>query len=1269
MASRHHKPSSSIQTHEPSSTSADLSTTQLGSAPGDVNQIDETAPTRLGKYHILAKIGRGAIGTVYKATDGVNPHPLAIKSVRGVSPESLYRFKREFRTLAKIRHRNVVSLYELALEDDCMYFTMEYINGCNFIEHVCGPPLDPASGLQPCTDFARLKQALAQLVRGVQAIHRAGFMHRDIKPSNVLVSRQGRVVLLDFGLVRDLDLDRLVGITAEGAVLGTPLYMAPEQAAGDKTTLASDWYSVGEILYQALTGRAPYAGLSMLSLLSAKKEGRLQPPSELNPAIPHSFERLALDLLARDPDQRPNGDEILLRMGATSLDISTEDSGASLFLGRETELKALRHALHHVDTRRPVVVLIEGASGIGKSALVERFIDTAREPQTVVLSGRCSERESIPYKALDSVLDHLSTHLHLLGSIDQLRAVLPRDVHAIARLFPVLLGVPAIAMSPRRERVEFEPTEARKRGIDALRELFGRIADTHRLIVFIDDLQWADPDSLSLLDAMFRHPNAPPMLLIATHRAGALERNPSLARFAADLRTIEPTIPVHTIQVGPIPTRQAAELARHLLGDAFRNPDGLADKIAVESEGSPFFVFELARHTLRQAVVAAPNDPNVVSLEDVIARRVASLPSAARQVLDAIAVADGELPSDIALNVAKVSDPQTLSHLRAERFIRSTIGRGLEIYHARIHDVALSLLPTAERQPLHLRIARALESAGLADEVKLSHHFRKAGKPELACQHTLAAAEQAAKALAFAHSAELFRSALDLHALPEDRVPEIEAKYGEALAHAGQLHESAAAFRRAADHPEAKFEAEWRRRAAEQLLAAGIVDEGTQALRDALRVVGLELPRTKLGAFTTLVTTRALLSVTPRSVAIRPPETIKSTDLQRLDAMWTAAQGLTYLDHLNGLVFHARHLRLALRCGEPFRIARAFAAEAQLSMVISPEAKRTRASQLLDEAEALAEQADIPFARGFVAQSRGHVALFLGQFRQSVDELDRSIRILQHVNGASPEVSHCQAHKVIVLEYLGRVRQLAQHANTLLRDALDRTNPYVEGFARSTLAHLVLLAADRTDEAEQHLDAYDSEPIQKFQAHRLNYSRIRAAYYRYVGNVEQGWAFTESAYPEVNRLELMRAQWVRAELFFWRASAAVAAATRSADPEPLLRIGNDAARQLLAFPSSYVRGYGHLTKASTASLQQQTDVATSHLRQAVTAFERHEMRAMLAASKNRLADLLGGTEAELLREECQQFFQEENILRPDRFTNMLAPGFVRPDRLAPASER
>ncbi len=226
-----------------------------------------------GRFRILSRLGSGAMGVVFRVEDRDRGGVVALKLLRTVDPQGILRFKQEFRALADVTHPNLVPLYELVASGEQWFFTMEFVDGRGFLEHVRleshrgglqteaidKPPTATASTvmgssgsssdsgrraarpskrrvppLETDTDFARLRAAAAQLARGVRALHDSGQLHRDVKPSNVMVTVDGRVVLLDFGVTTAVEAQRNVDGTQR--IIGTPSYMAPEQGAGKPLT-------------------------------------------------------------------------------------------------------------------------------------------------------------------------------------------------------------------------------------------------------------------------------------------------------------------------------------------------------------------------------------------------------------------------------------------------------------------------------------------------------------------------------------------------------------------------------------------------------------------------------------------------------------------------------------------------------------------------------------------------------------------------------------------------------------------------------------------------------------------------------------------------------------------------------------------------------------------------------------------------------------------------------------------------------------------------
>ncbi len=1234
-------------------------------------------PERLGRFRIERRIGHGGMGVVYEAVDDVRSQRVAIKAMHRLGPERLYRFKREFRALTKLRHPNVVALHELFSDSEQIFFTMELVRGQEFIRALCGARIDERRHA-PCHDFARLRNVMQQLANGVHAIHEAGILHRDIKPSNVLVggsaAAQGagqtqrgattddRVVLLDFGLVREHGVEEHLGVTADGAVLGTPLYMAPEQIAGKTVGPPADWYAVGELLYHALTGVPPFASLGLLAMLTAKQAGKPAAPSSLVPEVPAELEALCMALLDPDPEKRPRGTEVIAALGA-SVGAPAHDAQGEVFYGRARELQAL-HDAYAQAAREPVVVMVEGPSGIGKSALVRRFAaEIVERDDAIVLSGRCSERESIPYKALDAVMDALAMRLGVHADPRQVEAMLPRDVQSLSRIFPVLRGVPAIALASGRREPDLEPVAARRRAIAALGDMLARIADRRRLVIHIDDFQWADHDSAVLLGGVIRQLDPPAMLFVMGVRDGAARDGSPLQRLLTEFAERDRVLPMRRIQLGPLPVEEAEELAVELLGGKAKRARELVRDIVREADGSPFFVGELVRYARSiDSAEGLPVEDSQVNLDNVIRTRLRRLPQMARRVLDVVAVAGGRISQRLALFVAcgHEPDPGAIQRLVDDRLARlggPELDDTLEIDHDRIRETVLGEIDTDELPQLHLAIARALSDAQIADEPALAHHFRAAGEFRLAHDHTLAAAEQAAGALAFDRAAELYRVALSLDVLAPEEHALVEAKMADALANAGHIRDAAAAYRRAAKDG-GPMSIEWRRRAAEHLLASGHTDEGRAVLDDVLRAVGLSLPSSNARAIGALVLDRLRLSV--GGLKARPAENVTTDELARLDVCWTASRGLIYTDGIAGAAFHAHHLRLALRCGEPVRVARALAAEAHILAAIGADAKLAEARALIERAQTIAENADSNYARGMVAECSGHVAIAVGDWQRCFQELERAIAIFRdRCTGVAHEIAICRAHGALCLQFMGRVAELRERAYALLDETRERPNPYVAGFARGILGNMALLAPDRVEEAAEQLAIYRHDAPRRFQGHMVNYVCQTAALERYRGRFERAWAMLESDEPVLAKLDVLRSPQPNAEALLWRAQNALAGAAVADDPRPRIARAEKSIEALRAHPSGFARGYGELCRASALSLARHDEHAIAHLRLAIELLERHEMSAFVACALRRLAKLVGGDEGSALQAKSDASMAQMGVVRPDRFTDMMVPGFVR----------
>jgi eukaryotic-like serine/threonine-protein kinase len=568
------------------------------------------------RFQVRRRIGAGGMGVVYQAFDVERGVEVALKTVERLDPRAIYLLKREFRSLADLSHPNLVTLHELVSAHGHWFFTMELVDGVDFLSYVWGEPshIDPqtlpvdrawfeisrpevrsALGTTPQA-IGRLKAALSQLVEGVLAVHESGKLHRDIKPSNVLVAPGGRVVLLDFGLITDRERGES-GASMDHLVVGTADYMSPEQAASKPLTPASDWYSVGTMLYHALTGVLPFTGRP-LQILLAKQETVPPPPRELAPEVPPELDALCCELLRRDPGARPDGPSLLERLGggggaiaAVGRTSSSSAGRGAPFVGRDPELAELWRAFEEARLGYATLVHVRGGSGIGKTHLVRRFLqEVAAREEATLLAGRCCERESVPYKALDSLIDALSRHLTMLPPA-QAKASLPADMQALVRVFPVLRRVEAATLEPWRPIDVSSPQELRRRASLALCELLTRLTEQQPVVIHLDDLQWGDVDSASLLEDLVSAASPPAVLLIASYRSEDVERSPFLQALRGPARGMRRRARVHVLELAPLSREESQLLAAQLVNDrdAAHTPQVAA--LALESGGNPFFLW------------------------------------------------------------------------------------------------------------------------------------------------------------------------------------------------------------------------------------------------------------------------------------------------------------------------------------------------------------------------------------------------------------------------------------------------------------------------------------------------------------------------------------------------------------------------------------------------------------------------------------------------------------------------------------------------------
>jgi hypothetical protein len=1262
------------------------------------------------RFQLLRQLGEGGMGVVFEAFDRERNARVALKTLkrlgsRKAGAQALLRFKREFRALQDLHHRNLVTLGELIGEGQQWFFTMELVEGPDLLGYVRprAPMAEggvyaidsardvPSASVEDAPvqfrrvdarpepvatrlDEARLRATLPQLASGLAALHAAGKVHRDIKPSNIRVTQAGRVVLLDFGLVAEV----AERSSIDGDITGTPAYMAPEQATAESVGPEADWYALGVVLYEALTGRLPFDG-SPLDILVKKQDSLPPPPRAVAPEAAADLADLCMRLLSTSPGERPTGDEVVRLLDVRPRAASSPSLGATLasgapFVGRADELAQLARAFDEARATSAAAVVVDGESGVGKSCLVRRFVDdlVRAHPAAVVLAGRCYEREQVPYKGLDGVIDELARHLSALPE-DAAFAVVPDSgLGPLVQIFPVLRRSRAFAFVMTEE--PGDPRELRQRAFAALRSLLGRIAARGPLVVAVDDMQWADADTLSLLSEVLRGPDAPALLLVATVRDAPITEGTAAMAVAVPAVDVAAHLPcpVHAIHLDRLPDDDAHALASTLLGAMAPHRAQHAGTIAREAQGHPLFIAELARHAAlvedREIAGSGPDDTAVMvrpalDLDEALATRVGRLDEAARETLELVAVAGRPLAQETVAHAARMemgAFARVVAQLRAAHLVLTSGARAsdrIEPYHERVRAAVAGFLSASARSACHERLALALEASRWPDGEALSIHWARAGNQARAAKYAVAAAHQATEALAFDRAAACWERALQLTPDGDPKQRALRARLGQALANAGRGAVAAKVFAAAADGAPPAEAIELRRRAAEQFLRAGRFDEGIAAARVVLALFGVAYPRSPLHALVELVLLRVLLAVRGMRYRERDSSQVPARDLMRVDVCWSVAFVLGLSDHVTGAVFQARAMLYALRAGEPTRVARALAVGAGYEATGSARAME-RVEGHLARARAIAERAGDAQSIAYTIANSAIAHYLSGHFRRAVDDAERGEAMFRdRVPGSAWERATLQHFALMALLHLGELRELCRRQPAYLRDALDRGDLYASSCMRLGYANFAWLVrgevASARSDAREAMRAWSSAGCHLEHFYEL-VALVDADLYE--GRAAEALARIEARWGPMRRALLLRIESVRLRCLEMRARCALkVAASRGPGWAALVVKAERDARSIRRERAGWATPMADLLLAAAAGARGQQGRAVAGLHRAIAGFDAAGMALHATAARRRLADLVGGDEGRVSSERAAAWLRDQGVVDVDALVGVVAP--------------
>ena len=1146
-----------------------------------------------GRYEVVRELGASATGAVIECRDRERGVHVAWRwlSTAGCDGE---RVRRELALAAAVAHPNLVRIGELHDAGGAWGVAMELVDGPPLAEWVRRDPTDASDDglaawgtieglLRPRFLEGRVRTAIGHIAGALAALHGAGIVHRGLRPSGLRVDRGDRVVVLDLHLAA---LAERRGEPPSGVVE----YLAPEEVGGAHVTTASDLYALGAILFELVTGRPPFVG-APADVAADKLELAAPRATELVPELARDLDELCARLLDRDPARRPSAADVAAQFGAANQAPHLPRAGVVAprarrdhpLVGRDAELGELVAALDGPAPRVPLVYLVHGPLGVGKTALFEAVARAAAARGALVCAGR-GGRGPRRFGAWDGFLDGLARHLAALAPAAR-AAALPVDAAAITHLSPSFARVAPARPSSDATDVLIA------RGVAALRELLGRLARGRRLIAILDHLDDAGDDSLELLRRVIAAPAPALTILLGVRRADGLAR--ALAALPIELRALA---------VAPLDAGAARAIAERL---------GAADPAALvrRAGGIPLLLEQLARWP-------AGDHRDVVPL---LAARLDALPASTRTVVRAIAAAGGPLRQDVlgsALGLTHRALTRELTALADGLLVRVTGSRRndlAELFHDAIGDAVRRGAPlTAE----HALLAAAFDMSGLGDDRTRLRHWLAAGDRDRAGALAIAMVARARDGLELAAAGAACRDALALAQPAPTRAALLRAR-ADARAGTGELAGAAedyllaAAAADGAGSPDEALDA--RRLAAEHLLGSGQVERGFTVAQAVAHAADLELAMTSGRLIGTLLIERARSRLRGTRIAAEPDR-----GAARLaDVCASLAAGFGAIDVMRAAWFTSRGVRAALDSGDRTRVARALAFDA-CALVARGEPGVARARRALARADELVARTPDPPTRALITAARGATAFLVGDLAEAVtlgDAARAAYRACPPRHAAEGRAA--TVYVLTAVASLGCWADAARRRAELVREATAGGDRH--GVVAALTGHAVIgeLAAGTDPGAIRAAIAEATRPWPRDLAPAIFAREVIALAVcdLYQGQPDAASARLAAAWGGLDEAYLVHVEHLRASLLELSARAAL----RCGD----LAEADVATRKLAAI--GWAAGPARLLHAAIAIRRGDRALARAALVEGLAACDAAHLAAHAAAARDRLARLDGTT--------------------------------------------
>ena len=1085
---------------------------------------------------VLQKLlGTGSSGFVYRALDQTTQRTCALKLLRHGTADDLLRNKLGFRRMISLEHPNLIRVDRIYQLGDYIALSMEEVEGVTFSEAV-----RKLKKLGPQEAYDRLLALMRDFGAGLAMMHSNEFLHRDIKPENLMVDSEGRGRVIDYGLVEAFDVNATISAPGQ-FLLGTPHYFAPEVLCNQIYLPAGDIFSLGIVMLEAL---------GTLQRSSSNKQNDLERAGnnpvadaeridvaiqELSESVPDIIRSACREMLDRQPSERPTSMR-LARLGLSTTSVPMWPHEKPL-VGRDSERDEMFAWADSIFAGGIGRLHLTGPSGIGKTRLLDELVAYIEDKNWGQLfRAKCRVREDQPLQAFDQICDALANR-YMQGDRERLELD-PVSVELLHGVFPVLENVLGCSM-------QIAPAGTNTERLDAL-EAAARLTEQLRLVgplfLVVDDSQWADRDSLNVLDRLQTAFGSEGLGIITVSRnARDPQRTPASTTISLQELAVEDSVAI----VMKASQRWGVELSPEIVR-----------ALAHSTDGSPFRLQQLVDEFRPGGAIAEwanSGASDLPSIEQLWHERSERLSEDAKRVLTYVVTSGGRVSTQQLGELTGLGDSvdAAISELAHQRLINdeATGGDCITIYHDRVADELVSRLSDAAKRKAHHQWASLLVRQDNPESLaaRIAGHFFAAGEPGRAISHAILAAEDSERLVAMTEAGRWYGRVID-HVEGQEKISQ--------LRNAARCYREADFPLQAAEYyqqlaklvgPQERVECQLT--AATLLLRSGRFGHVREQLQELTQTLGLPRPKSaELGRLMVVLNgiRHAVFGKKPMvTIATADPSAMDGDDetliedpqaepgkwvqQQRLRLCLSLVRPMSIFDNLYSAELNLAACRLAMKHGTLIQRVHVAVGEAVFGCYDRGR-KRLEAQANLVRMEPFVTKLNNDRASGDLWSGIAYSHALSCRWNQVSQPVQAAVT---HYRNVSDSLGFEMAHTTWLDSWanwnLGRWGKMVSSADESVDDALRRNDLFQLIMVTGGVGRAAWLARDQAGEVERihsrslNFD-FESQQVQFFHI----FEWLASIYeLMYQGEYEQGWSKYLELEPEMRKMPFSRVQMLR----------------------------------------------------------------------------------------------------------------------------------------------